>query len=572
MVKIKFSKRLVSLRPGGGDVFKRIHNPDDDTISDDPSIIVDQTKQHWKKIWDSKPFDQRAFDSILRGYGRRINQDISLDITDDVVEDVLLNSYATSPGPDGFTFGLYRACFGITNKIFKSIISKLLNGCDDVPSKFSECLLYFLPKKPTYNQGDLSAFAPWALRPITVSQVCIRLLSNMFSKILIPVIDEFLDHRQTAYISGRQISRNVIDVNDFFYKNVEQNKQAYILFIDFESAFSSVSQGALIFFLLHIGFSSNWVSAISVLFRASQKLVLNRNRYDFLSICDGVKQGDHCSPLLSIMMLDLLMHSLDKIAPGGGSLGIRAYADDLVVMLEDFSPQILRRLIKVFGDFERAANLKVNMGKCSILPTFEVDNNFIATLQASRWSGLALNIKGKDVYLGIPIGKDVTLEDIWDKPVLKIDNQFQRWWNVKASQLNMVRIFNIFLLPIISYVAQFFIIPDKIIWRIMFKATIFVFRTMAVPNGIFCSLDKIGLKEVLKHPEDFSLACLLRNSLGYDDLPRLNPLNFYYQVDRGKSHFGDKCGNNFDGFVADLNENCSQKDILRHLNLIDVRM
>ena len=68
-----------------------------------------------------------------------------------------------------------------------------------------------------------------------------KIFSKVLAKRLQLILPKLINSDQTAYIKGRNLSDNIRTVWDLIEVSKLTKKSAYILFIDFEKAFDSVS-------------------------------------------------------------------------------------------------------------------------------------------------------------------------------------------------------------------------------------------------------------------------------------------------------------------------------------------
>jgi hypothetical protein len=124
-----------------------------------------------------------------------------------------------------------------------------------------------------------------------------------------------------------------------------------LLKLDISRAFDSVSWAFIIEILTHLGFAPIWRNLISsLMFTSSTQVLLNDSPGNRIAHRRGLRQGDPLSPMLFVMVMDVL-NSLFRAAESRGLLqsleeaGVRnrlsIYADDVVLfvkpMVEDLN-------------------------------------------------------------------------------------------------------------------------------------------------------------------------------------------------------------------------------------------
>ena len=207
--------------------------------------------------------------------------------------------------------------------------------------------------------------------------------------------------------------------------------------LDISKAFDSVDWALLLEILAHLGFGAVWRNLVSnLLHSASTQVLLNGEPGDFITYRRGLQHGDPLSPMLFILVMDVLNSLFMKAEEEGllqplHSAGQRLslYADDVALFIrsEEDDLQITKNILQVF---EKASGLRTNLQKSCVIPIqcddeiAEVVNN---TLQCTTTSF-------PTTYLGLPVSdKKLRRCDllIW---IEKIANKLPGW---KAPLLSL---------------------------------------------------------------------------------------------------------------------------------------
>jgi hypothetical protein len=155
-------------------------------------------------------------------------------------------------------------------------------------------------------------------------------------------------------------------------------KQLPFLFkLDISKAFDSISWAFLIEVMNKMGFGTIWCDMISgLLATSSTQILLNGVPGGFIVHQRGLRQGDPLSPMLFILVMDILSRLIEKSSDEGHLQPlstrqlrhrISLYVDDAVVFLhpEAADNALTTALLKLFG---KASRLHTNIHKSSVVP------------------------------------------------------------------------------------------------------------------------------------------------------------------------------------------------------------
>ena len=146
----------------------------------------------------------------------------------------------------------------------------------------------------------------------------------------------------------------------------------------------------------------------------------------FFGSSRGLRQGDPLSPLLFLLIMEVLSRLLKKSEECNlirgfqvgfvNSVGVRIshllFADDTILFC-DASRDQLPSIRLVLSCFQAFTGLKINVGKSEIVPVGEVNNlDALANILQCRVGSLPMK------YLGMPLGTSFKTASIWN-PILE---------------------------------------------------------------------------------------------------------------------------------------------------------
>ena len=411
-----------------------------------PHKMAHIAKAYWGKLWNQPPTTQPHIQSFLKHYHKRITLRQLQPSLNSLIS-VIKNSGNSSPGPDGIRFNVYRHLQADIAPYLHRLILDLGKGnYPPVTSTFNHSTLYLLPKKDTQLIHDT--------RPIQVPNTDNRLISSLLCTYLTTYTVPFISKFQQA-LPQRQAANNIIPLNTAFYEALGRKRQRFLLLIDFSKAFDSLSQTYVASLLVHIGLTSFWRNVFAALVRqVTAHFTFGTHTGISTTITSGVKQGDPSSPIIFCLSLDPLLTYLtsnQKIERIGG------FMDDVSIFFSCLT--LLTALHPLFHKFGLASGLRLNLTKTHLLPTLPLTPPESQFITRSSWSEIRISNSSK--YLGVLFGREATPTSNFAKPVDKLVKRVNSFLPTKNSFSLQQRIViaNIFLIPILSYIYQFFHIP-----------------------------------------------------------------------------------------------------------------
>ena len=426
----------------------------DDSLTNDNEEILELQLNFYKNLYTAKDINDvkaNKFTKNLPKLTDEMRNRICREIIDSEIAEALLalpNNKA--PGSDGFTADFYKFFWpDLKTFVCNSIKFAIQSGTLSIDQKRG--VITLIPKAGK----DLRFLKNW--RPISLLNTDYKILAKLLATRLQPILPDIISKDQSAYIKGRSITDNIRSVWDVLDVSKLTKKQLYIIFIDFEKAFDTVSHEFLIKCLEKLNFGT-FIDLVKLLYNDAQSCVSHRGFHsEYFHISRGVRQGDPLSSLLFIILLESFANTLrdDKAVDGFRYKTILkkifSYADDMSLLAGNQSS--CERCFHLLNDFELASGLKLNMDKTE---GFSINCKPIAQIKI-KWN--PENFK----YLGILICPDTAKAQKLnlDRAMKLYSNALQMWSHRKLTFTGKKTILNVNALSKINHILVPIYVPQE---------------------------------------------------------------------------------------------------------------
>ena len=170
------------------------------------------------------------------------------------------------------------------------------------------------------------------------------------------VLDKLISESQNSFVGGRQILDSVLIANECLDSRLKCRTSGVVCKLDIEKAYDHVNWDTLFYLLERMGFGDRWRRWLKTCVSTVRfSILVNGSPAGFFSSSRGLKQGDPLSPLLFLLIMEVLSHILKKTEEGGfiqgfhvgpiNSTGIRVsyllFANNTILFCDASREQIL---------------------------------------------------------------------------------------------------------------------------------------------------------------------------------------------------------------------------------------
>ena len=418
---------------------------------------------YYKELFSEKKTDTTATQKLLQNVKNKISleQRASLDegITLEELEKTVKKlQKGKSPGPDGIPAEFYQSFWDKIQTMYHDFINAVKRSCFPANKNVSITTLIFKEK------GERCSLKNY--RPIALMNVDIKILTKLLSLRLNLVLPTIIHESQTA-VYGRVIGDNINLIRDLIDLSNKNEEEAALLFLDQEKAFDRVSHNVMLKTLKHFGFGPNFISWIEILYsNASTRVDVNGFLTEKVQLKSGVRQGCPLSPLLYVLIIELLgllLRSNQNIVGfqiEGDRLISSHYSDDAVIKITQ--NRCFKEVYKDLTTYENGTGARINYDKTKGLwlgkwkgrkddPFEGINRN---PNQQIKWT--STNVK----YLGVYVGNNNPDLCTFQEIIPKVKKRLHYWKPLSLPILSKSRVIEIFHASKLWYAASIYPIPS----------------------------------------------------------------------------------------------------------------
>uniref|UniRef100_A0A670HZZ0 Reverse transcriptase domain-containing protein n=1 Tax=Podarcis muralis TaxID=64176 RepID=A0A670HZZ0_PODMU len=301
-----------------------------------------------------------------------------------------------TPGPDGLSAKYYKVLGNQLAPALCEVMNDILKD-GKIPESWREAFITLIPKSDT-DKLNIKNY-----RPISLLNNDYKIFADIMANRLKKHLTDLIHKDQAGFLPNRFLKDNVRHViNLIEYLEINNNVPAVLMFVDAEKAFDNVSWMFMIKCLEKAGIEGDFLKGIQAIYSTqSAKLVINNNLTNQFKIEKGTRQGCPLSPLLFIMVLEILANKIRTASEVRGiriglkEFKLKAYADDLILSLEE-PRESIGKALEIMEEYGKLSGFKLNKLKTKML-TKNLKSDGKEELERKFGIKIAKKIK----YLGI---------------------------------------------------------------------------------------------------------------------------------------------------------------------------
>ncbi|CAI7767926.1 unnamed protein product [Closterium sp. NIES-54] len=278
------------------------------------------------------------------------------------------------------------------------------------------------------KQFESSAVLPEEVQEaITLLSSCYKVVAKLLANRMKQVLGTVISEEQHGFLPGRQLSDMVSTVADVIETANNDKEDWYLLMIDFQKAFDSVSRSFLFDTMALMGFPSKFIRWCEGLHDGSfTRLLVNGWLGYRVDVRKGVRQGCPLAPYLFLCAVEPICQEAKHRKLGINDdhvdrLAYLGYADDTTLVLK--GKRQIERAEELLEEFGARSGLRVNKDKSALLP---LGANLKETRSVSSdfaW----VNPQDAERLLGVWVSPSGSAEVNWDKALARVAEELVKW-------------------------------------------------------------------------------------------------------------------------------------------------
>jgi hypothetical protein len=367
-----------------------------------------------------------------------------------------------APGPDGFNAGFFKRMWHIVGEDVINAVRSFFQT-RRMLKEMNATSISLIPK--VANPTRLTDF-----RPISCCNTVYKCIAKILAGRIKVVLPSLVGPYQTAFISGRRISDNILlsqELMKGYHKSTGPARCA--MKVDLMKAYDSVRWDFVDAMLIKMGFPRTVIDWIMVCVTSCQfSINVNGELAGYFQGGRGLRQGDPLSPYLFVLCMEILSGLFCKMSANQefkfhwrckkDKISHLCFADDLMIF-SNGDVNSIRMIRTVLTKFQDLSGLYPNPNKSDIFLSgvLNAEREQIIHILGFREGELPMK------YLGVPLLSS-RLKAIYCKGLVdRITSKVRHWTCRTLSYAGRVQLINSVLFSIQVYWASLFLLPGQVI-------------------------------------------------------------------------------------------------------------
>ena len=438
------------------------------------------------------------------------------DVSNDEIKEVLFSlHFEKAPGPDGYTAHFYKHSWNIVRDDFTAAVRSFFKS-RKLLGKINATAIALVPKIP--NPSNMTNY-----RPISCCNTTYKCISKIITNRLKLVISSMISYTQTAFISGRSISNQIMLMQELVRNYHKDNlSPRCALKIDIMKAFDSVSWQLILHILAAFHLPDKFKCWIEECITTPKfSISVNGALEGYFKGAKGLRQGDPLSPYLFLLVMEFFSRLLQSNISQGSfkyhpkcedqRISHICFADDLFILCHA-DLQSIQIIQQSLMEFHKFSGLLPNKSKSKVYTSGANEVKTEICHMLGFRSG-ELPVK----YLGVPLISTKLAAADCQPLIEKIVTRIKSWANRFLSYAGRLQIIKSILFSIQIYWSMHFILPKRICKEIEQLLRNFLWTGTEIKSSthkvswedICCPKREGGLS--IRRVEDWNKAAMMRH-------------------------------------------------------------